>query len=185
MSTSFLRDASMNRLGMKLQNKKEEIMNPLSTQHLSIEKLTSSGLSIAQRSLIKKWCNGKMSGRTCLFNLMTTNGDSEPSMSESTNTNNSSTSKDSSSHVALLSRTVHLPDNVINNINNGYLYNTVFACPPRSVLRTAIGMVREKALDQVSLSSLLSPISYLLSLCYYHRYYHHRLPNISFSLSSL
>jgi hypothetical protein len=149
-STSFLRDASMNRLGMKLQNKKEEIMNPLSTQHLSIAKLTSSGLNTAQQSLIRNWVNGKCSGRTCLFNLLTQSGDIDPLMENQNNKDGQSNVVQSHTEsVALLARTVHLPTNVITALNSGYLYQQVFAAPPRNVLRTAIQLVRERALDQV------------------------------------
>ena len=64
LGSSWLREASMARLSVKLKGKKGELVSPLSSIHIEHHKLLYSGMAGAEVAFIERWVNGTISGRS-------------------------------------------------------------------------------------------------------------------------
>ena len=83
-SSNLLHNASMARLSMKLASAKEDILQPLNIGGggtdgfaIPLERLEESGLGPAERRCVRRWYEGSMSGRACLFALQALHADQE------------------------------------------------------------------------------------------------------------
>ena len=145
---SWLKDASMARLSLKLRGKKGELMQPLSNVSMDPSRLPSSGLDDNEIELIENWRKLNITGRSCLFQLLNYRLKKKGKMPtiEMKDSKGKEGGDQALTELAILSSSVNLPPNFL--CDTGYLFETVFSKPPNEVLRSAISLIREKALER-------------------------------------
>ena len=165
MTSTLLHASAMARLSMKLETAREDVLSPLARAgNVSMASLQQSGLNRSERRYVRRWVAGAMSGRSCMFALLSTKSDHQAESGflaagadhkllfslSAGNGKSSSTEreKEQGLGLTLLAASLNLPPAAQMLCNSGYLYESCFSLSPATVLRQAVRLVRSKTLQQ-------------------------------------
>ena len=161
----MLHNAAMARLSSKLQRERENILSPLcAVGAVNVELLQESGLSQLEKRYVRRWVDGGMSGRSCMFALLSSRSDKDAEhglisgggdhkrLFALGNSNSVDGEHDKQNGLglglSLLSASLNLPPASQMLCNTGYLYETCFSKSPTAVLRQTVNLIRGRALEQ-------------------------------------
>ncbi len=139
-SSKWLRSASLNRLNLLVQDKKETLF-AIQNPDINVSMLNPSGLTDSECQHLRCWLNGVSSGRETLLALL------ECQRIEN-ETNTSSNMIDIPSEIAILSKSVNLPEEML--CDSGLLFETIFSKPPTTVVREGLELLASIACEKSS-----------------------------------
>ncbi len=142
-SQKWLRSASLNRLNILVQDKKETLF-AIQSPDINVSMLSPSGLSEIECRHLRSWLSGTTSGRETLLALLECQRDEN----ETNITTASSNIVDIPSEIAILSKSVNLPEEML--CDSGLLFETIFSKPPTTVVREGLELLASIACEKSS-----------------------------------
>lgn len=164
MNQAWLRKASMKRLNTLVIDKKEVIGHKLAfCSNIDVEDLEPSGLSDAEKFQIHRWFEGHQSGRQCMLALLECH---MKEISEKKEKSTSATNK--AAHMScgapgqvaefnILSKSIDLPENFL--CDSGFMCEAVFSKPPNTVLKEALQILSQYAMEKSSTALTVEQIN--------------------------
>lgn len=163
-----MKQASLRRISLCMQNKKEALRIPVKfAADIDVKDLEPSGLSSSERHYLREWNSGRISGRQAMLALMEIKK-MDPSVGEKAGSWIGDSPK-LSPELAMLSKSLNLPDQFL--CDSGILYESLFKLPPAALLNHALDMLASVAMekstaaltcDQINLAMKQMRIEYLV-----------------------
>lgn len=142
-SQKWLRSASLNRLNILVQDKKETLF-AIQSPDINVSMLSPSGLTDIECRHLRSWLSGITSGRETLLALLECQRDEN----ETNNTVASSNTIDIPAEIAILTKSVNLPEEML--CDSGLLFETIFSKPPTTVVREGLELLASIACEKSS-----------------------------------
>jgi hypothetical protein len=145
---------------MLIKNKKEIIGQNFLCADITADDLESSGLSPAEKYHLCKWTEGLESGRHCMLALLDSRLKERNLSNDTKLPTLTSGSSQRSMELTMLSSTISLPDDFL--CDSGYLYDKVFSKPPGAVVKEALELLADKAMEKNSSTLRIDQINLAL-----------------------
>jgi hypothetical protein len=150
----------MKRVNMLIKNKKEIIGQSLLCADITANDLESSGLSTSEKYHLYKWSEGLESGRHCMLALLDCRLKERNSSDAKKSQPSGGSKSQRSMEISMLSSTISLPDDFL--CDSGYLYEKIFSKPPGAVVREALQMLADKAMEKTATTLRIDQINLAL-----------------------